>query len=64
MKVVPEISRPLLLDWRPLLEPRLDYENKVAINMNRVGIVTSLALRSSLDPGEVVRTLGGKYTGV
>ena len=26
-KVVPEISRLLLLDWRPLLESRLDYDN-------------------------------------
>jgi hypothetical protein len=62
-KVVPEVSRLLVLDWKPLLEPRLDYENQVAIDMNRVDMATSLALRSGLDPGRVVRTLGGEYTG-
>ena len=33
-KLVPEISTLLVLDWRPLLKPRLDYENQVAIDMN------------------------------
>ena len=32
--------------------------------MNRVDMVMSLALRSGLDPGELVRTLWGEYTGV
>ena len=31
--------------------------------MNRVDMGTSLTLRSGLDPGRVVRTLGGEYTG-
>jgi hypothetical protein len=31
--------------------------------MNRVDIAVYLALRSGLDPGRVVRTLGGEYTG-
>ena len=44
-KVVPEISRLLLMDWKPLLKPRLGYENKVDVDMNRVDTVTSLALR-------------------
>ena len=26
-KVLPEISRPLLPDWKPLLKPGLGYEN-------------------------------------
>ena len=30
--------------------------------MNQVNMATSLALRSGLDPGRVVRTLGGEYT--
>ena len=62
-KVVPKISRLLLLDLRPLLEPHFDYENQVAVDTNRVDMGTSLALRSGLDPGRVVRTLGGEYTG-
>ena len=62
-KVVPKISRLLSLDWRPLLEPRLDYENLVAIDMSRVDMTMPLALRSGLDPGKVVRTLRGEYSG-
>ena len=41
----------------------LGYENQLVVDMNRVDMVTSLALRSGLDPGRVVRTLGGEYTG-
>ena len=52
-KVVPKISRLLVLDLRPLLEPHFDYENQVAVDTNRVDMGTSLALRSGLDPGRV-----------
>ena len=62
-KVVPEMNRVLLLDWKPLLEPYLDYENQVAIDTNPVDMGTFLAPRSGLDPGRVARTLGGEYTG-
>ena len=33
-KVLPEISRLLLLDLRSLLKPRLGYENQLAVDMN------------------------------
>ena len=33
-KVLPEISRLLLLDWKPLLKPQLGYENQLAVDMN------------------------------
>ena len=62
-RVVSEISRVMLLDWRSLLEPQLDYENQVAIDMHRVDMATALALRSDLNPEKIVRTLGGEYTG-
>ena len=63
-KRIPEISRLFLLYWRPFLEPRLDYENQVAIDMNNMNMATALALGSYLDPGRVVRTLGDECTGV
>ena len=44
-----------------MLEPQLHYENEVAIGINIVDMATSLALRSGLDPGKVVRTPGGEY---
>ena len=46
-----------------MLEPQLHYENEVAIGINIVDMATSLALRSGLGLGEIVRTLGGEYTG-
>ena len=33
-KIVPEISRLPLLDWKPLLKPQLGYENQLAVDMN------------------------------
>ena len=62
-RVVPEISRLMLLDWRPLLERQLKYENQVAIDTNRVDTATSFALRSGLDPGRVASILGTEYIG-
>ena len=62
-KVLPEINRLLLLNWRPLLKPQFGYENQLAVDMNQVDMTTSLALRSGLDPGKLVRTLGSEHTG-
>ena len=59
---VPEIKRLLLIDWRPLLQPRYNYELQNSIDMNRVDMATALAVRCGLDPGKIVRTLGGEYT--
>ena len=60
-RVVLEISRLLFPDFRPLPEPRLGYENPVAVDMNRVDMGMSLALGSGLNPGKIVRSLGGEY---
>ena len=45
-KRIPETSRLFLLYWRPFLEPRLGYENQVAIDMNNMNMATALALGS------------------
>ena len=60
--VVPEVARLLKVDWRPLLEPRFDYQLQDQIDKHRVDMATALAVRSGLDPGKIVRTLGGEYT--
>jgi len=62
-EVVPEVMRLLLVDWKPLLKPRLDYEDQNQIDMNRVDMATALAVRSGLDPGKIVRTMDGEYVG-
>ena len=61
--VVPEVARLLKIDWRPLLEPRFNYQSQHSIDEHRVDMATALAVRSGLDPGKIVRTLGGEYTG-
>ena len=40
---VPEIKRLLLIDWRPLLQPRYNYELQNSIDMTRVDMATALA---------------------
>ena len=62
-KVVPEIMRLLNVNWRPITEHRLDYNNQQQISMKRVDMATALAIQCGLDPGKIVRTLGGEYTG-
>lgn len=62
-RVVPEVKRLLLVDWRPLLRPRLDYMNQKKINMHRVDMATALAIRCGLCPGKIVRTLRGEFVG-
>ena len=53
-EVVPEVRRLLTVDWKPLLKPRINYEDQNQIDMNRVDMATALAVRSGLDPGKIV----------
>ena len=56
-EVMPKVSRLVLLDQRPWLEPRLDYGHRVAVDINGVDMSTALALGSGLDPRRIFRTL-------
>ena len=62
-KVLPEVSRLLKLNWKPITEHRVDYNKQKQVSMDRVDMATALALQCGLDPGKIVRTLGGEYTG-
>ena len=62
-KVIPEISRLLKLNWKPIIEHRPNYDDQKQISVERVDMATALALQCGLDPGKIVRTLGGEYTG-
>ena len=61
--VLPETQRLLKIDWKPLLEPRLNYQNQETVDPHRVDMATALAIRVGLDPGRIVRMLEGEYTG-
>ena len=63
VEVVPEIKRLLNLDWRPIVKARPNYNDQEHISINRVDMATALALKCGLDPGKIVRTSGGEYTG-
>ena len=62
-KVVPETRRLLKVDWTPLFQPRLNYQDQESVDPNRVDMATTLVIRLGLDPGRIVRTLEGEYTG-
>ena len=62
-RVTKEVHRLLKIDWRPLKDDRLNYENQSHIDPHRVDMATALAVRTGLDPGRIVRTLNGEYTG-
>ena len=62
-RVVPEVKILLLVDWRPLLKPRLNYEDQDKIDIHRVDMATALAVRYGLCPGRIVRTLRGEFMG-
>ena len=63
VKIIPERRRLISINWRPLLEPRLNYKDQKAIDPHRVDMATALAIRAGLDPGRIVRTMNGEYTG-
>ena len=52
-----------MLNWKPITEHRVDYDKQKQVSMDRVDMATALALQCGLDPGKIVRTLGGEYTG-
>ena len=62
-EVALEIQRLLKINWKPIVEPRHEYNYQKSISMEEVDMATALALRCGLDPGKIVRTLGGEYTG-
>ena len=62
-KVVQEVHHSLKIDWTPLLEPRLSYQDQESVDPHRVDMATALAIHVGLDPGRIVRTLEDEYTG-
>ena len=60
--MIKDIERLRDLDFTPLRQPRLNYEEQMEIDENHVDMVTSLLIWSNLDPGVAVRYVSGEYT--
>ena len=61
--IVPETLRLLSVDFTPLLEPRLNYQDQTEVCEKRIDMASALMIHYDLDPGMAVRFLGGEYTG-
>ena len=62
-KLVPKTIEWLNVDFSSLREPRYDYETQTAIPPSRAMMVLAAMIHFGLDPGKLVRWLGGEYTG-
>jgi hypothetical protein len=63
VNIVPKILHWLRVDFTPLQDPHLGYEQQDHINPYRVELACAAMIHFGLDPGKVLRFLLGKYTG-
>ncbi len=61
--MIPKTTRWLQLDFSLLHKPQYNYESQAKISSRRVEMASAAMIHFSLDPGKLVRWLGGKYTG-
>jgi hypothetical protein len=61
--IVPKVLRWLQVDFTPLRDPRLGYEQQDHINPYRVEMASAAMIHFRLDPGKFIRFLSGKHTG-
>jgi hypothetical protein len=61
--IVPKVLHCLRVDFTPLQDPRLGYEQQDHINPYRVEMASAAMIHFGLDPGKFVCFLSGKYTG-
>ncbi len=62
-KIVPKVLRWLRVNFAPLRDPHLGYEQQDHINPYRVEMANEAMIHFGLDPGKIVCFLLGKYTG-
>ena len=60
---VPLVLRWLDVDFSSLQQLRLDYQSQQSICQHRVEMMNAAMVAFGLDPGKLVRYLGGEYTG-
>jgi hypothetical protein len=61
--IVPNVLCWLRVNFTPLQDPCLRYEQRVHINPYCVEMASAAMIHFGLDPGKFVRFLSGKYTG-
>ncbi len=61
--IVPKVLRWLRVNFTPLRDPRLGYEQQNHINPYCVEMSSTAMIHFGLDPGKFVRFLSGEYTG-
>jgi hypothetical protein len=61
--IVPKVLRWLQVDFTPLQDPCLGYEQQDHIDPYCVEMASAAMIHFGLDPGKFVRFLSGKYTG-
>jgi hypothetical protein len=61
--LIPKVIRWLKIDFSLLREPRYNYEKQDCIDPHRVEMASAAMVHFGLDPGKLVRWLGGEYTG-
>jgi hypothetical protein len=61
--IVPKVIRWLQIDFTPLREPRLGYENQECIDPYHVDMASAAMIHFGLDPRKFVRFLSREYTG-
>jgi hypothetical protein len=61
--IVPKVICWIWIDFTPLHEPRLGYENQELIDPYRVEMAIAAMIHFGLDLGKFIRFLSGEYTG-
>ena len=61
--LIPKITRWMQVDFSTLCEPRYDFEQQEKIDPHRVELASAAMVHFGLDPGKLVRWMGGEYTG-
>jgi hypothetical protein len=61
--LIPKVIRCLKIDFSLLRKPRYNYEKQDRIDPHRVEMASAAMVHFGLDPGRLVRWLGGEYTG-
>ncbi len=61
--IVPKVLRWLQVDFTPLQDPCLGYEQQDHINPYHMEMASAAMIHFGLDPDKFVRFLSGKYTG-
>ena len=61
--IVPKVIHCLRIDFTPLREPWLGYENQECIDPYCVEMASAAMIHFGLDPRKFVRFLSGEYTG-